>query len=119
MKWFSGFLLAALFLAGCTTKAKSNAQARAAFLAGQRQATAAQAQGPSVRIIGNVRNPVVPWTEELTLAKAVVEADYQDLINPRQIIVTHPDGQVVYVDPKKLLRGEDMILESGDRVEIR
>jgi hypothetical protein len=119
MKWTCGILLAALFFAGCTTKSKSNAQARAAFLAGQRQAMAEQGQGPSVRIIGNVKNPVVPWTEELTLAKALVEADYQDIINPRQIIVTHPDGQVVYVDPKKLLRGQDMPLESGDRVEIR
>jgi hypothetical protein len=119
MKWIRGFLLAGLFLAGCTTRAKSNAQARAAFLAGQRQAMAAQAQGPSVRIIGNVKNPIVPWTEDLTLANAIVEADYQDLMNPRQIIVTHPNGQVVYVDPKKLLRGQDMPLESGDRIEIR
>src|SRR5438445_11813243 len=97
MKWFSGFLLVGLFFAGCTTKAKSNAQARAAFLAGQRQAMAAQAQGPSVRIIGNVKNPVVPWPEELTLANAIVEADYQDLINPSQVIVTHPDRQVAHV----------------------
>lgn len=119
MKWISGFLLAGLFLAGCTTRAKSDAQAPAAFLAGQRQAMAAQAQGPSVQVIGNVKNHLVTWTEELTLAKAIVEADYQDLINPRQIIVTHSDGQVVYVDPKKLLRGQDMPLESGDRVEIR
>ena len=119
MKWISGFLLTGLFLAGCTTKAKSNAQARAAFLAGQRQTMAAQAQGQSVWIIGNVKNHVVPWTEELTLANAIVEADYQDIISPRQITVTHPDGQVINVDPKKLLRGQDMPLESGDRVEIR
>src|ERR1035437_11017856 len=73
-------LLLAVLLGGCVSKSKADARARAAFIAGQQQAVARmqqiQGQGPSVTINGEVRNRVVPWTEGLTLAKAVVAADY-------------------------------------------
>ena len=35
-----------------------------------------QGQGPCVTVNGEVRNHVVPWTEGMTLAKALVAADY-------------------------------------------
>src|SRR5690349_8547195 len=58
---------------GCTTKSKANAAARAAYSAGQLQATERILQSRnSVTIFGPVRNPLVPWTQDLTLAKALV-----------------------------------------------
>jgi hypothetical protein len=61
---------------------------------------------------------VVPWTEDLTLAKALMAAEYQSRRNPRQIIILR-GGQTIPVDPNLLLNGEDVPLQAGDRVEIR
>ena len=107
-------------LAGCTTQSKSNARARAAFVAGQRQAMlrAMQPQEPSVRVNGNVKNPVIPWTEELTVARAVIAAGYSGHRDPRVILIVR-NGQEIQLDPGQLLRGEDVPLQSGDVVEIR
>lgn len=114
-----GTLLVAVALAGCVSKGNANAQARAAFMAGEQQAMARmqQAQGPSVTINGEVRNHVVPWTEGLTLAKAVLAADYCGTKDPRQIIIVH-NGIVTRVDPRHLLSGVDIPLQPGDIVQL-
>ena len=73
-------LLLVVALGGCVSKSKANAQARAAYMAGQQQALARMqqtqtlGQGPCVTVNGEVRNRVVPWTQGLTLAKAVIAA---------------------------------------------
>src|SRR5262249_28043254 len=73
-------LLGCSVLAGCVSKGKAQAQARAAFIAGQQQAAMVsrqtQLQGPTVTVLGEVRNSLVPWTPDLTLAKAVLAAAY-------------------------------------------
>ena len=80
MRWLSvGSLLLAFILTGCVSKSQANAQAHAAYLEGQRQAMAQKIQGPTVYIVGNVKNPFVPWTADLTLTKAVIAADYLGL----------------------------------------
>jgi hypothetical protein len=114
-----GMLLVAVALGGCVSKGKANAQARAAFMAGQQQAMARmqQAQGPSVTINGEVRNHVVPWTEGLTLAKAVLAADYCGAKDPGQLLIVH-NGIATHVDPKQLLSGVDIPLQSGDIVQL-
>ena len=113
------FLLFALALAGCTTKSSARSQARAAYAAGQQQALERVLQSRnSVTVIGTVRNPLVPWTEDLTLARALVAADYYARGNPREIIIVR-NGQPLPVDPKRLLNGEDFPLEAGDVVNIR
>jgi hypothetical protein len=113
------FLLA-LGLAGCTTKAKADAKARAAFAAGQEQATMRmqQTQTPSVTVQGTVRNPLIPWTEDLTVAKAIVAAGYFGRRDPAEILVVRK-GQAFRVDPKQLLNGTDPPLQAGDIMEIR
>ena len=113
-------LLLALGLAGCTTQSKSNAQAREAFVAGQQQALARmlQARAPNVTLLGPVHNPVMPWTEDLTLAKAIVAAGYYGRTGPKGIVI-HRNGQEMPVDPKQLLSGEDVPLQAGDVVEVR
>lgn len=109
-------------LSGCVSKTAAQAQARAAFLAGQQQAMQTmierQAEGPTVTFVGPVRNILVPWTANLTLAKAVVAADYFGKGDPHEIIICR-SGQQIPVDPKQLLAGEDVPLMPRDVVEIK
>jgi hypothetical protein len=77
-----------------------------------------QARGPTVTFIGEVRNQLIPWTADLTLARAIVAADYYGPGDPTTIVVIR-DGQQTVYDPKKLLRGNDVLLEPKDVVEIR
>jgi len=110
--------LVAVALGGCVSKSKANAQARAAFLAGQQQAARMQqAQGPSVTINGEVRNHVVPWTQGLTLAQAIVTAEYCGAKDPGQMILVHK-GIATRLDPKQLLSGVDVLLQPGDIVQL-
>src|ERR1043166_2735064 len=107
---------------GCVTKASAQAQARAAFLAGQQQALErmqqTQARGPTVTFIGQVKNSPIPWTLNLTLAKAIVAAEYYGPTDPKQIVLVR-DGKEIPFDPKTLLSGEDVPLQPSDVVEIR
>ena len=118
---WSGFALLPLAF-GCVSKATAQAQARAAYLQGQQQALErmqqTQARGPTVTFIGEVRNQLIPWTADLTLARAIVAADYYGPSDPSTIVVIR-DGQQTAYDPKKLLQGNDVLLEPRDVVEIR
>ena len=65
-----------------------------------------------------VRNPRVPWTEGLTLARALLAAEYTGTLDPTRIRITR-QGQSYTVDVKHLLRGQDdPLLEPGDLVEV-
>jgi hypothetical protein len=116
-KWIVCVLLAFLAVAGCTTKQKANAQARAAFRAGRQQALATEPQGPIVQVVGDVQTHVIPWTAELTLAKALVAARYQGIGDPSLITIVR-NGESTNVNPGSLLSGKDVPLEAGDRIEI-
>ena len=62
---------------------------------------------------------VVPWTEGLTLAQALVAAQYTFNWDPHTITVTR-QGEVHPVNARRLLRGQDdPLLEPGDVVEVR
>jgi len=52
-----------LALSGCVTKSKANAEARAAYVAGQKDAYAAIAatQRSGIKVIGPVQHADVPW----------------------------------------------------------
>src|ERR1044071_5504242 len=104
---------------GCTTKAKARTDAKAAYLAGQQQAMERiLVTRNSVTVIGPVRNPLVPWTQDLTLAKALVASNFYAKETPRGIVIVR-GGQPMPVDPKQLLAGDDVPLEAGDVVQIR
>jgi hypothetical protein len=107
------------FDAGCVTKSKAKAEAQAAYFAGQQQAIMRMSQPhqPVVTFIGPVRNPSVLWSQDLTLAKAIVAAGYEAKADPKQIMIVR-NGQAMPVDPKKLLEGEDIPLVAGDLVQI-
>ncbi len=114
----SVFLLAAIALVGCAGKS-NDTKTRAAFLAGQQQALQRMQQGmANVTVLGPVSKPIVTWVNDLTLAKAILEAGYFGQTDPKEILI-HRTGQPIQVDPKKLLGGEDIPLQPGDVVEIR
>jgi len=120
MGWcgLSSMLLSAA-LCGCVSKSKAKTQERAAFAAGQQQAMERILLARnSVTMLGPVRNPLVTWAQGLTLAKALLAADYYAKGEPKQIVIVR-NGQTIPVDPKQLLAGEDVPLEAGDVVNIR
>jgi len=111
--------LLVLTATGCVTKGEANARAKAAFLAGERQGMAMKSAESSVWLVGNVRTPVIPWTEDLTLAKAVIDASYQGTKDPSQFVILRGGHTPTYVSAQQLLNGYDVPLQAGDRIEIR
>jgi hypothetical protein len=103
---------------GCESKSRARLEAQQAYARGQQEALAQSRPKPQiVTISGPVRNSIIPWTEELTLAKAIVAADYTSSRNPRLIRVIR-DGQPTDIKPSALLHGEDMPLQAGDTIQI-
>ena len=103
----------------CTTKSKARAQAESAFNAGKAAAEEhARVAKTSIVVSGDVRNPVVPWKEGMTLADAILAAGWRGLRDPARILVTR-DGQTVPVAIRTLLRGEDNFeLLAGDTLVL-
>lgn len=101
------------------TRAAARKQTEAAYQAGQRQALIElyERKFGVVTVLGPVRNPKLDWTEDLTLARAIVEAGYHGRTGPREIIVRRGEEET-RVDPRQLLAGEDWTLQAGDRIEI-
>jgi hypothetical protein len=125
-------VLLALAVQGCVSKAKARKQAEQAFIAGQQQAMQQrmQQQGtgvepglarttqPTVTLLGNVRKSFVPWTPDLTLAKALVEGEYTGSSDPTEIYIIR-GGIARPVDPAKLIGGQDIPLQAGDMVQVK
>jgi hypothetical protein len=73
---------------------------------------------PVVWIRGDVKNPAILWSEELTLTGAIVAAEYKGLADPHLIMIVR-QGQTYKVKPRDLLKGlDDQPLEPGDTVII-
>lgn len=119
MKRLLPVLLLLLLVAvnGCTTKAKARLQSHEAFVAGQQQALAQMHQPQSVMFIGDVQNRAVPFSENLTLASAIVAADYRGRRDPRSFVLKR-NGQIFQISARQLLQGEDFPLQPGDAIEI-
>ncbi len=110
-----------LLLSGCVSKAKADAQARAAFFAGQQQATQQlqpQGRGPTITMMGEVKNKLLPWTIGLTLTQAIVAAEYYGARDPIEILLIR-NGEQIQIDPKRLLSGEDIPLQPRDIVALK
>jgi hypothetical protein len=124
LKFFSlvlGCWMLVLLQSGCVSEKKADAKARAAFMAGQQQGMIARTPQPAgnvVTVVGPVHTPSLPWTQDLTLAKAIVNAGYDSAVDPKQIMIVR-NGQAVPVDPKSLLAGEDVPLLPGDMVVLQ
>ena len=108
-----------LGLAGCVSRSEARKSAAAAYQAGQREALLElyERKFAVVTVLGPVRVPKLDWTEDLTLAQAIVAADYQRATVPRQIIILLVSEQFS-IDPQQLLNGTDWPLQPGDQIEI-
>lgn len=102
---------------GCVTKAKAQAQARAAYLAGQKDAYKTLGAQLKVVVLGDVQRHVVPWVAGLTLTQAIATANYQGLHDPKDILI-ESNGVTTHVTPKELLTGQSPILQPGDVVSV-
>lgn len=72
----------------------------------------------SVIVKGSVRYNVVPWTDDLTVAKAIVMADYIGARDPTSIIIRR-QGERLFVSTWRLVQGlKDPWLEAGDILEL-
>jgi hypothetical protein len=70
-----------------------------------------------VHVRGDVRNRIIPWSDDLTLAGALVEADYVGRMDPLSITVTR-GRKVTRFSASRLLSGGDMFLQPGDVIDI-
>jgi hypothetical protein len=71
-----------------------------------------------VMVKGNVLNSMVPWTEDLTVAKAILTAEYLGVRDPVSISIRR-DGELFFVNQTWLLLGAvDPWLEPGDILEL-
>jgi hypothetical protein len=111
-------VLVALATAGCVTKSRADAQARAAFIAGQQAAYQSMGQTQTdVVVLGHVDKHEIPWVTGLTLAQAIATANYTGDHDPTEIMVKRNTVQQ-QIDPRKLLNGEDMLLQPGDVITV-
>jgi hypothetical protein len=125
-------LILALGAGGCANKAKTQEQIRRAYMAGEQAARAQMQQAqapqsappplpsttqPQVRVLGSVRNPVLPWSEGLTLAHALVQAEYEKSTPPSAITIFR-NNEPLQIDVQQVLQGADYPLFPGDIVLI-
>jgi len=126
-------LATVLTTSGCGGKAKKQAEFRRAYSAGVQAAQAQIRQGqmqqsmsqpvpstsdPQIRILGSVRNPALTWSEGLTLARALVLAEYEKSTAPASITIFR-NNQPLQIDVQRVLQGEDYPLFPGDIVYIQ
>ena len=119
MRALIALLLLSLAASGCVSRSQDKADARAAYLAGQKDAYAAiaTAQRTGIKVIGPVQTPEVPWVEGLTLAQAIATANYTASSSPKEIVLLRR-GESATIDPKDLLKGRDVPLEPGDTIML-
>ncbi len=113
-------LAATLPLGGCVSKGKAEADAKAAYAAGQQEAMRRMMQSHSqmITVVGEVHNANLPWTEDLTVSKAIIASEYFGRRDPSEIILVRA-GQGTRIDPKQLLSGQDIPLQPGDVIQLR
>ena len=112
------FLFALIPLTGCVSKATADAEAKAAFLAGENAAyQIMQSSQTAIIVLGNVQKHQIKWVAGLTLAQAIASADYKGAHDPTEIILKRNSVQTE-IDPKQLLNGEVVPLQPGDVVSI-
>lgn len=115
-----------LALTGCAgnNKAQTQQQFQRAYLAGEEAARAQMQQQmqqnavPQVHFLGPFKNPVLIWSEGLTLAHALVQADYQSQATPLAITI-YRGSEIIRIDPQRVLQGEDYPLAPGDTVVVQ
>lgn len=106
-----------LLITGCVSKREANLEKQQAYLAGQQAAQRSQSPPPpQVTVQGPVQNPVIPWTPDLTVAKAIVDANYTGFMTPVFVRVIRKGQMVEELKGVDLLHHQDFPLEPGDLI---
>jgi hypothetical protein len=128
VKIFLFTLLLCVTVSGCASKSKNQTQVRRAYAAGQQAAVAQMQQAQQqqaqlanqqqVRILGPVKNSLLLWSQEMTLARALNAAEYQSQAIPKSITI-YRGNETYRIDPQRVLQGEDYNLFPGDIVLLQ
>ncbi len=113
-------LLAAIFLlCGCVTESASELRSRNAYERGRASAVQPAPVSVAVTVIGPVRHRSILWTDGLTLARAIIGAEYLLEKDPSAIFLTR-GAQTMQFTAAQLLGGnEGPVLMPGDVIEVR
>ena len=118
MRIFFCVLVLAVAATGCVSKSKADAEARAAYIAGQQAAYKSMgAQMTGIVVLGNVDKHEIPWVEGLTLAQALATANYEGAKDPDEIILKRNSVETP-IDTEQLLNGQDVPLQPGDVISV-
>jgi hypothetical protein len=113
------YLVVIFGVPGCHRGLKQGPGAAGASMPGGPQVNAQQLSAPSVLVQGDVKNHVILWTEDLTVATAIAAAEYQSSFNPRLIILVR-QGQSYQIPVRDLLSGrQNPLLEPGDLIDVK
>lgn len=113
-------LILVITLGGCISKSTARKQRNVAFIEGKNAGMmqALQTQAQSVTVIGDVKNRVLTWNQDMTVATAFLQANYQGVVEPRGFLVRHGSEQF-RLSADELLDGKDLQLLPGDTLEIQ
>lgn len=116
---FGALIIAALTVSiGCASTSKARAKADAESRAAQQQALRLEeARKRSISFTGPVVNPLVPWTEGLTLGQAMGAAGWRSKNDPRLIILTRGQ-EIVTMTPEHALQAAGEPVQPGDHVDM-
>jgi len=68
-----------------------------------------------ITVVGAVQNSRITWTSGLTLAQAIIQADYRGTADPTEMILVR-GGQSAVFPLRDLLQNGDVPLEPGDQI---
>lgn len=116
-KYWSICVVLALVMGGCRSREPEQDQSLIHFWRQQAIEQQQQMQGPQVVVLGSVRQSRILYTQGLTLAEAILRADYIGRSDPSMIRIIR-NGQTISYPVERLLRGEDYPLQAGDIVQL-
>src|SRR5262249_32451957 len=112
-------ILSLTLVTGCVSKARTRIEVQKAFRAGEVKGQAlAEAKRSGISFPGPVLVPIVPWTEGLTLAQAIVAAHWTAIQDPRLIIVVNSAGERLELTPYEAQTAAEMPMQPGDEIEL-
>ena len=119
MKKLSIGLALVMLLALSACKSKSGARKSPGSFSAVEMKEQMERERLSIKFNGQVRNPLIPWTEDLRLSQALNAAEYLGRNDPMSIYILR-GGKSIYVSPRRLISGtNDPFLEPGDVIDIR
>mgnify|MGYP001171167289 FL=1 len=110
---YIGLCLVLVVMASCTTRSAANKKASETFMQGQ-IAAKSQSQQQIITVKGDVMNSVIPYTKDMTLAKALIAARWSGIRDPKYITITRGEESYKIKASDFFTAGEDLPLEPGD-----